>query len=876
MQAKTLCTRYYKHLDEQDEASEMHDFRNALFRYAVPGMGGPCPLANKRTKLSNQDVDAGLSFLANMKAEELNRIPEVLSPIFESNNTSQAQQERVRRNLRGLIDWGRQQGSLPIPENLIPLDLCSDIPVGPLSSQELTYSTRQIVEIYLQPLDEQIRKSALYAIVQYFVPGCGGPVPLHNPLRVDEIEAGLTYLEQVPLEYLQEALTIATRVLRIYERSEAQETRVRRLLRALLNSVREHGYLPFPEPEAKPEYPNSTEPPAPTGEMVYPRHAATTLEAFAEYTLTLDAKQASFFKSIIVRYIVPALGGPHISGQRATAEDFQLALDFLETVEMNNNQHLLQIFADYLASISITDRSKKTYISKVNSWLEWAIAEGFFGYIAKAEITLRTFRDRPVEKKASPSGLKLSQEQAPVHQLGAKRFPNDYTNDRLAQQILDYSNHRANKPGKKVTPGALKGEVEKIRQYMGWLHRYEGVSLEDLCFEALISVCQLKFRLRDFDNFEAFRFAEESGKQQAYDTADNDIKRIHRYLDFTGGKAASQQKRVSVAIAMAKFLYRDVLGTDEFPVPQNIPILLRLLNLQAQLKDESDRQPATVNYHEKSVHWSQVIYAMEMQRWRVEQDTIYIRSSAAKLGYTEKTRPERAMAQELQRFLSIAFSVIFPSRSRTFYELEIGKTFKEGYLYSNGFIPADELRANGKADEIRFYVHHGVDDYKTGSSMPTVLLNNDGFWVELPNLQFGNKDLYGYVRQWLDWGRSARGPVNHNYFFRMARSTRPVPGPKSWAERIKWMIEWWTGVDVPPANLRKMFTGQFPEYRESAALLLQHSEDRHKYDYDLRTSVEKMAPVVEANVDFINQTLMNISQQGNKDLPEPPLEDEAA
>lgn len=227
---------------------------------------------------------------------------------------------------------------------------------------------------------------------------------------------------------------------------------------------------------------------------------------------------------------------------------------------------------------------------------------------------------------------------------------------------------------------------------MGWLHRYEGVSLEDLCFEKLISVCQLKFRIKDYKDFEAFRFAEESGKQAAYDIADDDIERVHRYLAFTGGKAASQQKRVSVIIAMAKFLYRDILGTDEFPVPQNIPILRRLLILQSQLKDESDRQPATVKYHEKSVTWSQVVYVMEMQRRRAEQNTIYIKSSVAKLGYIEKKRPDRAMAQQLQRLLSIALSVIFPSRSRTFYELEIGKTFKEGHLYSNGFMPADELR----------------------------------------------------------------------------------------------------------------------------------------------------------------------------------------
>jgi hypothetical protein len=845
---------YLSNTQERDE------FENALLRYAVVAQGGLRPLAGKRVRLSTQDIDAGFSFLARKDARQLACILETLSPVFDAYGTSQAQKERVRRSLRGLIDWARELRYLPYPENPIPSDLCSDIPVGLLSSQNWKYSTRQIVENYLQPLDERTRKSTLDAIVRYFGPACGGPVPLHHPLRADELEAGLVYLDQVPLEYLQEALTVTTRVMRIYNLCEAQETRIRRKLRALLEWAREQGYLPFPEPKVKPEYPTAAEPPVPTGELFYPKHAATALECFAEYTLNLNAKEMPSFKSLAIKHVVPVLGGPQIAGHLATPEETQAALAFLDTVALDEIQQLLITATNYFSTSLINKSSQRVYLSQIKRWLVWAQEDGYFGSIAEPEIAFRTFHNRPVELRTSPSGLKMNRDQAPVHQLGAKAFPNDYINDALAQQIQDYCDYRANKPGRKATPGSLKGEVEKIRQFMGWLHRHEGVALADLRFEKLISVCQLKFRIKDGEDFEAFWLAKQSGEHHACDTADEDLKRIQRYIAFTGGKASSQQKRVSVVIAMAKFLYRDLLGTNEFLREHNIPMLLRLLDLQSLLKYEAQRQPATIKYHEKSVAWADIIYAMEMQRRRAEQTTIYSESRVASLGYTETQRPDTAIAKELQRFLSLALHVAFPSRPRTFYDLKIGKTFKEGLLTSTGFISAGELSANGRADEIKFYVHHGVEDYKTGSSMSTVLLNNDGFWMELPNIPFNDKNLYGYVRRWLDWGRLVIGPVEHDYFFRMAFSTRPVPDRGDWSQRIKAILGWWTGVTVPPGNIRKIFTGQFPEYREAGALLLQHSEDRHKHEYDMRVSIEKMAPVVQANVDFIDQILKQIPQ----------------
>ena len=54
-----------------------------------------------------------------------------------------------------------------------------------------------------------------------------------------------------------------------------------------------------------------------------------------------------------------------------------------------------------------------------------------------------------------------------------------------------------------------------------------------------------------------------------------------------------------------------------------------------------------------------------------------------------------------------------------------------------------------------------------------------------------------------------------------------------------------------------MFTSHFPKYKESGALLLQHSEQTHVTDYDMRQTVEKIKPVMDANTKFISSVLNN-------------------
>jgi hypothetical protein len=246
-----------------------------------------------------------------------------------------------------------------------------------------------------------------------------------------------------------------------------------------------------------------------------------------------------------------------------------------------------------------------------------------------------------------------------------------------------------------------------------------------------------------------------------------------------------------IVLSIAKFVYRDVLGTDDFPVDGSIPILLRLLKRQAELKTKGKSTPQTISYHETSVSWAKAIEAMEHERRRADQ-SILAEKQRSRSGYKLRQRTDTGVANDLQRLVSFAFCLTIPSRARTFYDLRIGETFEEGILDRTFFLSVQELKQRGIweqcKDAVRFYIHHRQPDFKVGKFMAPVLLNNDGWRAEIPNLQFSNADLYSYIRRWLDWGRETQGPVNHNFFFRQAYTPAPMKGG-DWNNRIKKILD---------------------------------------------------------------------------------------
>ena len=852
---------YSRYLTSLQEKQTIQDTKNAVIRYFVPSVGGPIPSAQKRRPITSEEVESAHQFLKTVPLEMFADATDWASKVLEKLDRSPSQRERVCHDLKSLVNWARECKHLAPSKNLIPQDICRHIQVGRYRGLSLKpANAQQIVEKFLLQInDESFAIEARNAIVRFFVPGCGGPVPCHKPALECEAQASFKYLETVPLEHLSEAIPIATAVLKTLGLSEGHGTRVRNALRNLLSWAKTEQYLP--DPNAIAPWGGELLPEAHINpKQLEKKTSLTALELYEQYrshTRESDVKEQelSSLQTGVIRYLIPVLGGPVPNHKRSTPAELQAGLDYLRKIPLKQLLNGIDCVEAESSNWHQATPPRHSLISRLKRWQRWIIKQHGQDEMEK-EITpaFNTFYTPGTKRQRKKPGQKLHEKRCPAHALGAKEFPKDYINPMLQKQSDQYQTWRRKND---VAPGTIKVEMEQIRQLMGWLHRYENVELENLCFEKMIANSKLLFQAAGYADYHEYLRQKEIGAQEARSQAEQDKKRVERYLDFTGNNPNSQARRLAVILAVAKFLHQDLLGSDEFPTKRDIPILRRLLDLQTEKKKKSKYTPQTISYGDTSVSWEESIMVMEEARRRVEQ-VMLCRKIRTRRGYTHYRRPDSAIANELQRFLSIAFCITIPSRSRTFYDLRIGETFREGILRERRFYDAQELRDNGDweqcKDEIRFYIHHNVQDYKTGKSMSSALLENGGWWAEIPNISFGKISLYDYINRWLEWGRGAKGTVEHNFFFRLCFSPRPLDGI-AWKGRIKTIFERWTGVPVPPKNIRKMFTSKFPEYGESASLLLQHSERIHVTHYDMRQTIAKMEPVMQANQQFIQGTL---------------------
>jgi hypothetical protein len=863
-----ICIIYLSTLENKQT---INDTKNALVRYFVASVGGPTISAAKRRPVTPDEAEMAFNFLKQISLEQLANAPDLALDTLEKRDCSPAQKERVRRDLRNLVDWAREKEYLPPPHNPIPKGICDRIQLGRFEGLNLKPATAlDIYDRYLKQLqDRETKNDTSNAMIRYFVPATGGPLPFHKPALNTEVEAALKHLKSVPLEYLDEAPSLSTPVLKALNMSETQETRIRSTLQDMVHWAREQGYLPDPHSIAPwgGEYISTALPSSVIEVLESQEKEQTADDIYSSYCQHLQASDKksniSNLQSVIVRYLVPACSNIVSQGKKASHQEIQAAMNYLKQISLEQLYNAVELVDLQFEKLGIESSKRYTFRSRLKAWINWADDQGYFNKIKqpqKPQPVFNTFYKNGVRRQNKKPGIELHQSRCPTHALCAKQFPNDYINPSLQQQIESYKAWRLSND---VRPGTVESEIEQILQLLGWLHRYENISLDELSFEGIITKSNLVVGINDYSGYTDYLWAKEKCIQSARQQANSNIERVQRYLNFVGKHPASQNKRLSLIIAMGKFLYQDLIDTEDFPSDRDIPIIYRLLKLQVNIAKKSKIIPESVSYHETSVSWEKAIMAMEDQRRRAEQAFIFIKSPGHKEGYCHRQRPNTALANELQDFLSIAFGILVPSRSRTFYDLRIGETFKEGILTNTSFLSVAEMKNKGiwdtNKDSIKFYIHHNTEDYKSGKSMAPVLINHGGWWAELPNIKFGdNKCLYDYVRRWLTWGRAVHGSVNNNFFFHKAFSPTPMDS-NAWANRIKNIFKTWTGTPVPPKNIRKMFASQFPDHREAAALLLQHSEKIHITDYDMRHSINKMEAVMIANQDFITDTLTKSS-----------------
>ncbi len=596
-------------------------------------------------------------------------------------------------------------------------------------------------------------------------------------------------------------------------------------------------------------------------------HQRSVLEIYEEYYATLNASARANLRSAIVRFFVPGIGGNAPKGDKATKEEMEAGIEYLKQVTIEQLENSLSIMDGVFDKRGIKRGERYRLRSPMNQFVEKAREWGYFNSYEPTSQEGEKPKKRRNRKGEGPrQKIRHGQSRKKPYTLMARYssgknqgeliYPEDRINPALASDLEEYTKWRTLSG---CSSGTIKKEIKYIYQDFGWLYRYIGIPLDELRLTSIVAHYLLELPIDEAllseSNEEAYNrylFRNAMIQDIAKDKARQTAQLARDYLEFLEGHPSYRRLAIEVWMTVAKFVFRKDIGTEDFDTERDIPALRQLNKILKELNKEAKNSPPSVPYKDKSTTWENAWEVLLFRQSLVPDENPQPRYNPD--GSIHRDCPAQIAANNLQRFLSVALMMALPpTRSRTYYQLEIGRTLIYGIRQGDDIIPVEKM---SNSQDARWYIHLTRDDYKTGKIY--------GTWnAEVPNISFPNgKTLYWYIERWLTWGRELHQKVEHNFFFRGVSSYKPL-NSDNWRNRIVAIFEERISIPVSPKEFRKMYvtflkdSGASEAELEGAAWMMQHSRLMQSKIYDQQDKAKKAKPAI----DFHSQAIANFFAQ---------------
>ena len=586
----------------------------------------------------------------------------------------------------------------------------------------------------------------------------------------------------------------------------------------------------------------------------------TVFEALSSFEQVNSLANKKAVRSVIHRFLAKHWGGEAPKSSKATFDETNALTDLLKTLPATILIDTMFLLEQEFVKKEVPKENSKSYRYAYKGFLTWAETNGYFKNVQQ-ESTI------PIEKSDLFSKFKNSKNQSrfvshgriqktpyilmATHNGNGKTkgeliYPNDYVNLNLQEELKVFKLFREEVFN--VSKETLNRNIIVIYQFLGWLHRYKNIPLEKLSLTSIIYFTKLNVLIKDFKNkqgkvnYQKFTLQKAVARQEGIDLSNENMDLIKEYINFVAGHPRTRLVAMTALIAVAKFVFRDEVGTDEYIDDTELPIVKRLNQLTNTISKSLQSIPDVIPHEYKSISWYEAISVLEILRKRFH---CLFTISISKLGYSQsKKRETQAIMNDLQLFLSLSLMLLIPTdRARTYFELEIGKTFVYGLHVDNRFVPVEKLTDKNEAI---WYIHLLPDDYKTGKHYKE-------YWGVIPNVIFEDgQKLYDYVDTWINQGRDCQQKCNHKYFFRGINNYLPLNGC-AWTSRIKNIFVNETNIPVTPKEIRKMYIthinnqGATNAELKGAAMAMHHSQRMQESVYNSQTVFDRVAPIMELN-----------------------------
>ncbi|MEP0924906.1 hypothetical protein [Leptolyngbya sp. ST-U4] len=502
-------------------------------------------------------------------------------------------------------------------------------------------------------------------------------------------------------------------------------------------------------------------------------------------------------KTAMERYAVAGWGGPVIqNGKKVTSE----AQAFLENLPVARLLTAIEAVEQGCDLLGLDARGKSKNRSYIKKFLEYCEQKQWLLHASATEAPsdknskkLYTYRNKNGKRRiyhVSTSGAKLS----PTTSLGTQ--PQDYC---IVSSICFSMMCLATKCASQV-PGTIdlfvfehqlinqflwknlelfsqsiehlacaEGVVQKVVQMLGYLHRIQGVDINQLSLTSLIPFVKIYYTENDVENNlptdsqgsrcspSLEQIEKELSLQQ--DIAQRRIKHaaktlidwINVYLGWldqcrtnAGAKDglanSTKQQFIYALIKVAEYIYKKET-TQNF---KDIEIIHKLKEKSADLAPDRKRQKARVA--DRCLSWEKAVQVVELQREKADTRLYEVLQNRKP---ELRQRTPASVASEIQKVIILLLMVLIPSdRQQTYRRLQFREALKldaqvEGVFLLWGDMIGDVLTPKSKLkspDQARWWL--AIYDFKT-------VEHYEPFWYPLPNQIFSDgKTFYEYLEMW--------------------------------------------------------------------------------------------------------------------------------
>lgn len=557
-------------------------------------------------------------------------------------------------------------------------------------------------------------------------------------------------------------------------------------------------------------------------------------EALEQYIS--DRVDAAQIRTAILRYTAPAWGYSP-PPRRMNPQDIAQGWAFLQTVPIGRLQGALdeqtRLF-EQLGSSGAVRSVNRSYLKGFVNWVN--------DHALLASNPPSNYRFRMVTQAW---GTQCKDRDRPKRQYGIAIALTKLELAGLPHLVDELQNLTAWMSQNGYSAGTIKTTHVLVSQLLGWFHRVKQVAAADLDLALCTGTNQVKVNLASFgDEYPAYCLAQLRAIDQAKVEAADQIQRLEEFFAFKANQPSNLRWIIDGLIRVAKYVHRDITDRIEHRETYNdIPIIVQLRLHRRRVEQAYAQQSELIPFADKSIGWEQFVAVVERARWEADMpDRGYFRKDGSIL---RERRQDTAIAHSLQTFLILAFLAVRPpDRSRTLYELEVGKTLLQG-RYNGVFTPLDKLSDPATAEWILYLQ---AKDYKTGQAYGE-------FYTVIPNVEFADgKSLYGYIDLWLNRYRATLKP-QHSRFF-TATSSKAIGKPltsSSIRSAVQHITYRFTGTAVTTKDLRRMYVsylrniGADQVLLESACYEMHHSRLMQSQVYDQQSGFDKSLPVLEYN-----------------------------